>query len=450
MKHNGKEETAVQSETTKAGTGMTVSACLWLGLFPLIQFGSFHTITRDKWICMFILTALTAAGFLVDLRMRRVSRPRLLPLLFGAGLLLWTVLSCLLSPYPGAPWWTGTGRREGLVSQLCYLGLFFLFSFSRVRRRPVLISAGCGVLVFLVVVLLQRAGGNPFGLYPDGYRYEDAPQFQGTIGNVDLCSGYLVIVCGLFLSALVHTLCGLFRHPAGTQSDREPGAGHAALRMVLPAVFLLLVLSVSVWLLFAFEVDSGLLALAVLLLWTLARLVPKRYRLPALILLLALMLTVVWFWPGQAGPVWELHEILRGRPQSSFGSGRIGVWVRTAAMLAEEGRLLTGTGADTFANRFSDYLFRYELAHPDGELLADYYDTPHSEYLAMVVNCGIPALLCFLVLILAGCFGVSVWKDGVLGYAVQALLSFSVCIVAPMFWVVLGLSLSRPSPPKAE
>ena len=41
---------------------------------------------------------------------------------------LWTVLSCLLSPYPGAPWWTGTGRREGLASQLCYLGLFFLFS----------------------------------------------------------------------------------------------------------------------------------------------------------------------------------------------------------------------------------------------------------------------------------------------------------------------------------
>ena len=450
MKHNEKEETAVPSETKKAGPGMTVSACLWLGLFPLLQFGSFHTITRDKWICMFILAALTAAGFLVDLRMRRVSRPRLLPLLLGAGLLLWTVLSCLLSPYPGTPWWIGTGRREGLASQLCYLGLFFLFSFSRVRRRPVLISAGCGILVFLAVVLLQRAGGNPFGLYPDGYSYEGAPQFQGTIGNVDLCSGYLVIVCGLFLSALVRTLRSLFRRPASAQDDSKPGAGHAVLRAVLRLVFLLLALSVSVWLLFAFEVDSGLLALAVLLLWTLVRLVPKRYRLPALILLLALMLTVVWFWPGQTGPVWELHEILRGRPQGSFGSGRVGIWVRTAAMLAEEGRLWTGTGADTFAARFSDYLFRYELSHPDGEFLADYFDTPHNEYLAMVVNCGIPALLCFLVLILAGCFGVSVWKDGVLGYAVQALLSFSVCIVAPMFWVVLGLSLSRPSPPKAE
>ena len=430
----------MQSGTKKTGIGMTVSACLWLGLFPLIQFGSFHTITRDKWICMFILAALTVAGFLADLRMRRISRPRLLPLLFGTGLLLWTVISCLLSPYPGAPWWIGTGRREGLASQLCYLGLFFLFSVSRVRCRPVLVSAGCGVLVFLVVVLLQRAGGNPFGLYPDGHSYDDAPQFQGTIGNVDLCSGYLVIVCGLFLSSLIHTLRGLFRHPAGKPAGREPGAGHAALCSVLPAGFLLLVLSVSVWLLFAFEVDSGLLALAVLLFWTFMCLLPKRCRLPALILLLALMLIVVWFWPGQTGPVWELHEILHGRPQGSFGSGRVGLWGRTVAMLAEEGRLLTGTGSDTFAARFSDYLFRYELAHPDEEISADYYDTPHSEYLAMVVNCGIPSLLCFLMLILAGCFGAPVWRDGVLGYAVQALLSFSVCIVAPMFWVILGLS----------
>ena len=59
---------------------MTVSACLWLGWFPLLQFGSFHTITYDKWICMLVLTWLTLAGFLADAVMRRLSRPRLLPL----------------------------------------------------------------------------------------------------------------------------------------------------------------------------------------------------------------------------------------------------------------------------------------------------------------------------------------------------------------------------------
>ena len=131
----------MQSGQTKYGIGMTVSACLWLGLFPLLQFGTFHTLTRDKWIIMFILGGVSLVCFIVDCFCRRVTRPRLLPLLLGSALLLWMLLSCLLSPYPGAPWWIGTGRREGLATRLCYFGLFFLFSFSRVRRTPVIISS---------------------------------------------------------------------------------------------------------------------------------------------------------------------------------------------------------------------------------------------------------------------------------------------------------------------
>ena len=112
------------------GIGMTVSACLWLGLFPLLQFGTYSTMTRDKWILMLILTGVTLLCFVADLCFRKVSRPRLLPLIAGAGLLGWTVLSCLLSPYPSRYWWIGAGRMEGLSTQLCYLGLFFLFSLT--------------------------------------------------------------------------------------------------------------------------------------------------------------------------------------------------------------------------------------------------------------------------------------------------------------------------------
>lgn len=433
----------MQSERAGTGIGMTSAACLWLGLFPLLQFGSFHTITRDKWICMFILAALTAAGFLADLLLRRLSRPRLLPCLFGAGLLLWTVLSCLFSPYPGAPWWLGTGRLEGLASRLVYLGLFFLFSCARVRRGPVLVSAGCGVFVFLAVVLLQRAGGNPFGLYPEGFSYEEAPYFLGTIGNVDMCAGYLVIACGLFLPAFAESVRGLVR-PAGKQAEGGIPPVRRPAGAVPRAAFLFAALSASVILLFLMGVEAGLLALAVLLFFTFLRLLPRKFRLPVLVLLLAVLLLVVWFWPGQGGPVWELHETLRGRPQDSFGSGRVGVWSRTAGMLSGEGRLWTGTGPDTFAARFRDYVTWYNLRVPEEELIMEYYDTPHCEYLALLADCGVPALLCFLALVLAGCFGAPSWKYGVLGYAVQACLSFSVCLVAPMFWVVLGLSLAAP------
>ena len=433
---------------------MTVSACLWLGLFPLVQFGTYQSLTHDKWICMLILAGLTLVCFLTDILMRRVSSPRLLPLLLGAGLLLWTVVSCLASPYPGAPWWIGTGRREGLATQLCYFALFFMFAFSKVRRTPVLIASGCGVLLFAAVVLLQRSGGNPLGLYPESYSFENASYFQGTIGNVDMCSGYLVIVCGLFLSELVETLRAFFRPVPPSAENGLPAAGASSgpvpekrsgkLSGWMMPVFLLPLLILSVWLLFTMDVDSGVVALAVLLVWTAVRFLPKKYRLPVLVLLLAAVLLLAWFWSGESGPVFELHEMLHGRTRSDFGSGRVGIWNRTLAMLGEEGYLLTGTGADTFAMRFSDYQNRYELAHPDTELIPDYYDSPHCEYLAMLVNSGIPALLSFLVLVAAGCFGIPVWRDGVLGYGVQAFLSFSVCILAPMFWVILGLSLARP------
>ena len=456
----------MQSGQTKYGIGMTVSACLWLGLFPLLQFGSFHTITHDKWICMLVLTGLTLAGFLADAVMRRLSRPRLLPLLFCGGLLLWTVLSCLFSPYPGSPWWLGTGRREGLATQLCYLALFFLFSFSKVCKKTVLTAAGYGFLVFFAVVLIQRAGGNPFGLYPEGSGYEFAPDFQGTIGNVDMCSAYLVILCGLFLPELVDSFRFQATQPRSVRSpqsgripssvhtkssvlDRTPQSGTVPSHKIkivsfLYPCFLLFSLAAAVYLLFTIHVFSGQLALAVLVAVVLVRLLPKKARLPVLVLLLAAVLLLVWFWPGEEGTeIWELHEILQGRPRYAFGSGRLGVLARTRTMLQTEGRLLLGTGADTFAKRFNAFLITYEMAHPDEPYLDGYYDSPHCEYLALISNCGIPALLCFLALIICCCLGRSPWCDTALAFSVQLLFSFSVCLVAPMFWVVLGLSVGR-------
>ena len=423
----------MRSGQLKHGTAMTGSACLWLGLFPLLNFGSYRSITRDKWICMLILTGITLVCFVIDAFSRRISRPRHLPLLCGLGLLAWILLSCLFSPLPGSPWWLGAGRRDGLASWLCYLCLFFLFSFSKVRREPVLISAGFSVLVFLLVVLLQRSGQNPFGLYPDSGGYHDAPQYQGTIGNIDMCSGWLVIVCGLFLPSFLENARSVFRNRSGS------GISGAALSRFL---FTFLTLSAAVFLLVTMNVESGLLAIGVLVIWNLIRFLPKKKRLPVLAVLLAVMILLVCFCPGQSGVLWELHETFQGRPQFSFGSVRMGLWIRSLNMLREENRLLAGTGPDTYALRFGTFLNRYELAHPDEEFLPGTYDSPHCEYLALLSNCGIPALLCFLALILAGCLGLPAWRDSVLGYGVQAFFSFSVCIVAPIFWVVLGLSLS--------
>lgn len=411
---------------------MTAAACCWLGLFPLLHFGSYHTITEDKLTLMWILGGITLACFLLDARARRLSFPGWLPLLAGGGLLGWMIVSSLLSPYPATVWWPGSGRHEGLSTQLGYLGLFFLFSFSRVRRGPVLMSAAGGLAVFLAVVLLQRGGGNPFGLYPEEFSFDNASYFQGTIGNVDMCSGYLVIVCGIFLSALVDAVRRLVL-PREAEGETR---GKAA----LAACGILAVLAMDAFLLITMDVQSGLLALAVLLVWTPLCFLPKKARIPCLLLVLAAVLVFVWLGLVPSGPAYELHEILHGRVQPSFGSGRVEVWLLSLRMLRADSRLWTGSGADTFSIRFNTYLRGYYAMHPEIKWMDDTYDSPHCEYLALVINFGIPALLFHLVLLLAGCLGPAPWHGSVLGYAVQAALSFSVCLVAPMFWVVLGLS----------
>jgi len=426
---------SMQTGQTKYGIGMTVSACLWLGLFPLLNGGSFSTITRDKWVIMFILTGVTVLCFLADLFKKRVTRPRPLALIAGGGLLLWILLSCLCSPYSYGPWWIGAGRRDGLASWLCYLGLFFLFSFSRVKRLPVLWAAGAGITVYFIITLIQYTNVNLFGLYPGDYYYDKAPSFQGTIGNVNMAVGYLMILCGLFLPVLTDSARALFR----IRRKKEDGPARPHL---LAAAGSLCVLAMCVTLLFTMDVSAGFLAFLVLLLWSAARLIPKKLRLPILALFLAAVLVLVWFCPFSSGAVWELSEILHGRSRFDFGSGRVGLWTYSMEMVRQEGRLLTGTGPDTYALSFNTFLRSYYTTHPDAEKLDMYYDNPHSEYIAMLINCGLPALLFFLLLIVGGCLGRPAWRDGVLAYAVQALFSFSVCIVAPMFWVVLGLAWS--------
>ncbi len=434
---------------TKKGIGMTVAACLWLGLFPLLQFGSYARITLDKWILMLVLLGVTLLCLVPDIVMRRLSLPRLLPVVFGVSLLLWVVLSFLFSPYPKEPLLTGTSaRREGVISQLCYFALFLLFAFSRVRFRAVLYSAAGGVAVFAAVVCLQRAGLNPFGLYPSGRSYFTNYEFQGTIGNIDMGTGYLLILSGLFVSGLVQSV-----PLRGKKAGPVPAAGRFDL---LPFLASLGGLLFCISLILTMDVQFGLLTLAALAVFVLLRGLPKWWlRLIALLSVLTLAFLAVWFWPGQGGGLWELHEILHGRVQLSFGSNRIAVWLYSLRMSGE--RLFFGTGPDSFSLRFNEYLKTNGLAIPafQGTLpLPTFFDNPHNEYVAWLANCGLPAVLLFTALILFSLLRVGpgkkkaasrCWQAAVFCYAVQAFFSFSVCLVAPLFWVVLGLcSQDRP------
>ena len=88
----------MQPAHSRRGYGMTLSACLWLGLFPLLQGGTYTHITLDKWHIMLYLSAFTLLCLLFDtvyflvLRKKNPSslsgkRHLLVPLLIGAALM---------------------------------------------------------------------------------------------------------------------------------------------------------------------------------------------------------------------------------------------------------------------------------------------------------------------------------------------------------------------------
>ena len=455
----------MQAEQPKYGFGMTCSACLWLGLFPLLQCGTYATLTHDKWIIMLILTGVTLICFLVDLILRRrvilcemknLLRRSFLPLALAFVLLLWTVLSCLFSSYGPDTWWRGEAARyEGLASALCYFVLFACFLFSRVNIKPVLLSAAGGVAVFFVIVLLQRGGGNPLGLYPSGRSYALNPEFQGTIGNIDMGTGYLLLLAGLFLYGLgasVSEYRTRKNQPAGSTLSSRTKLRDLLPQPLIHIVVLFLALILTLYLILTMSVQFGMISLAVLFLFTLLRFLPKKGRLPLLLILVVVVLLVVWFWPGETGGVWELHEIFHGRTRLSFGSNRVAVWLYSLRLARED--LLLGGGSGTFQSRFNRFLAENGLSIPneqDGVTLPNYFDNPHNEYIAQLTDHGLPALLLFFALLLCSVFRrkegwfplLAPYSAAVLCYAVQAFFSFSVCIVAPMFWVILGLSFSE-------
>ena len=166
----------MRSAQSKTGYGMTLSACLWLGLFPLLA-----------------LTGVTVPCFLFDRFYdcsldnepgRKLSLRTVVPVIIASLHILWIIITCLICSGSFKPniWLHGEAQHyEGLASQLCYFFLFACFFFSRVDLKPVLLSAAVGVIYFFIVVLLQRNGVNPLRLYPGGRSFALNPEFQGTI-----------------------------------------------------------------------------------------------------------------------------------------------------------------------------------------------------------------------------------------------------------------------------
>ncbi|MBR4231689.1 MAG: O-antigen ligase family protein, partial [Oscillospiraceae bacterium] len=130
------------------------------------------------------------------------------------------------------------------------------------------------------------------------------------------------------------------------------------------------------------------------------------------------------------------------------------IWRNCLKLFPE--RPLFGGGPDTLGAREIPPFIRWD---PDQGMLKRGIDAAHNEYLNILVNQGLLALLAYLSA-LAACAVVwyrtaedpaaAVAGGAVLFYCIQAFFGISMCLSAPYMWLALGILLRAGSPGRNE
>ena len=416
-------------------------AGLMLGFFPLALLSDYGAITRSKFIILVFLCCDLGLALLLALAWtRRFRSPAVLwrqwtapqKLLLDLGLL--ALISALVSPYPQLVL-LGGARWTGLIALL--LMLFTAITLASLGRwhdgffALVAISA----LLMAMLCLVQLAGVNPLGLYPQGLTYADGGvryqgRFLGAVGNVDMLSAYWCLILPLLLG--------------GTLLVKGKSR-------LLPLAALILGLIVEL----AADVDSGVLALTLSTLIMLPFLLPSPWRKRAALgtcLLFAGALVALFLYHGpEQGTLWELSRVLHGDIRDEFGSSRILIWKEALSSVDSWRDLLLGTGPGTRSTHFSTV---FQRVSDSGQTLQAVVDSSHNEYLDILLELGAVGLLLYVIALIVtavSAFGavkrgdrialVLTWS--VLAYCLQALFSFSSVVIAPLFWALWGLLLAR-------
>ena len=401
--------------------------------------GGYAEITQQKAMLFFLLSGAYLGGtVLLRLELALVGGAGLsvkrpfdlkahLPQLLMAAYWLFTALSTLLSPFRDTAF-LGTGRYEGFVTISIYCGCFLLLCAYAKPAGWLLWVFGTGVSLNCLLSLVQLTGANPLNLYPEGMTYFDgnvlyAGQFLGTIGNVDLLSALLCVavpVCWIGIAVL---------------RDNKR--------------FLLLIpLALSLFVLFRAYVEGGILGILAGTLLTVpviaGRGTRKKYALAMAAVIVLCFAGVYAFGGRMGGFLYEASQILHGNFDDSFGSGRIYIWRNVLEVVKE--RPLLGGGPDTLGLRTDAAFERYDEAL--GILIRSKVDTAHNEYLNILVNQGLFALIAYLAaLILAAVRWVrtapehpaaAICGGAVLAYCAQAFFGISSLITAPYFWIALA------------
>jgi len=358
-------------------------------------------------------------------------------------------------------------------------------------KRWMLCLIGVAASLFCVFGFAQFFGTNPFALYPAGYNYYDADisylgKYWSTIGNTGLCVALLVMITGMFAALMIR---GYEKRPLAAIplflavfSIFELGgeAGMLALAVGLPCLLPLCVRSMKE-LAYALEVaavvvcavgtsqmmlfhegslqfawSAGLFyAVSVCLLLVGSLLLRKssitvstatlqKILLSSVVVLFSIAFVALCLASDlPAGFLQEAQQLLHGKWNDDFGSGRLYIW-RNVWGLVKETPLLGG-GPDTLGLRGVSWDPVY---HETLETtIVTQIDAAHNEFLHIIVNQGILGLLAYLMIIVQTMCDWVRNRDNlcclmcgaaVVFYLLQSVFGISSPISAPYFWMAIG------------
>lgn len=413
--------------------------CAMITVFLLaVGPGGYTTITRFKFVLMLVLCGLYFVSMMISIlwmkeKNIKIPRPKI-TLIHWLVIGFWgfCVVSTLLSPFfPDTI--IGNHRFEGLLTISVYVLIFLLVSFYGEPKQWMLDVFAVSMLFFCLLCFIQFLGFNPFTLYPEGLNYYDGNdayryEFLGTVGNVGLVAAVLAVAALAFSVATV----------------REKGK-----RRYLYLVTFLAVLAVTVY----SKVAAAYVAVFGGLLFLVPLAMIRNHRKKILVLLLIFLLIFagllfLFFVDVGNSTLHEFHMLLHGDWNDKYGTGRIFIWRNVMDLVPE--RLFWGGGPDTLGERMTVEFQRYD--EEKGILFRATIDTAHNEYLNILVNEGLLALLAYMGALAVSFIAfikenskntaVAICGAAVLGYSIQAFFGLRMCITAPFFWLAWALLLA--------
>ncbi|WP_147532503.1 O-antigen ligase family protein [Bacillus marasmi] len=328
-----------------------------------------------------------------------------------------------------------SGRYEGALTLFCYISIFlFSYRFSNVNKllstfRGMLFASGFlsiyGILQHFFIDFLPRSSTKLNEIR--SYSFFDNPNFYGS---------YLVLT--IFISVIV------FLH-----NENKKYTLFHFITICLSFIALIFSGTRSGWL----GVLFGVLFLTVFVVWKRKYLWKKWIILLATWFFIFAMIDIVengTYFARFASLISDSYKVTSGNASGGEGSSRLIIWKNTVPLLKEY--YLFGSGPDTF-----EYVFPQDTEEKKkyfGHLIVD---KAHNEYLQIAVTLGIPALVIYLYLlylVLKTAFRAVNIAQGnnqiilyglisaISGYLVQAFFNISVVPVAPIFWFILGITMS--------